>query len=114
MIEIYGIKNCDTMKKAFRWLDEHDVPYKLHDYKKDGFDAAVIEKAIAQHGWEKVLNKRGTSWRALDDRAKAEMDADRAVSAAAENPSMVKRPLMIAQGEIILGFDEDDYQEKLL
>lgn len=104
-VKIYGIKNCDTMKKAFSWLDEHQVEYVFHDYKKQGADEDILRAAMAVHGWEAVINRRGTSWRTLPEEAKAGMDEARAVVAALDNPSLVKRPLMVADGESYLGFD---------
>lgn len=112
-ITIFGIKNCDTMKKAFKWLDENGVTYSFHDYKKDGADRDVLERAIAEHGWENVVNRRGTTWRKLDDDVKASMNAESAVSAATESPSMIKRPLLVSGNRILIGFDEDIYHQVL-
>lgn len=109
-VHIYGIKNCDTMKKAFAWLDAHKVSYEFHDYKKSGVDVEVLKKAIEQHGWENVINRKGTSWRALPDDVKASMDADAALAAAIKSPSLIKRPLMIWGNDIHLGFSEDVYK----
>lgn len=111
MIEIYGIKNCDTMKKAMKWLDENHVAYNFHDYKKEGADEAVLLRAINAHGWENVINRRGMSWRKLDDAVKANMDEKGAITAALKDPSLIKRPLVIAANDdIILGFDESTYK----
>lgn len=110
MITVYGIKNCDTMKKAFNWLNDHGVAYDFHDYKKAGADETVLQNAIAQHGWEQVINRRGTTWRKLDDAIKNTLDADSALQIALEQPSMIKRPLLRSNDEILLGFDPATYQ----
>ena len=115
MTDIYGIKNCDTMKKAFKWLDSHHVSYNFHDYKKVGADKDVLTKAMVQHGWDSVINRRGTTWRKLSDEQKSSMDDMSAVECAMENPSIIKRPLLITDADdILLGFDEGQYREKLL
>jgi arsenate reductase len=114
MTDIYGIKNCDTMKKAFKWLDAHDVAYDFHDYKKDGADKEILRRAIEIHGWDSVINKRGTTWRKLSDEQKSSMDTDSAITAALENPSMIKRPLIVTGDDIFLGFDESVYSSALL
>lgn len=108
-IKIYGIKNCDSMKKAFSWFSDHDIEYDFHDYKKEGVDKAVIKRAISHYSWEDVINRRGTTWRKLDDKTKNNMNADRAIDIANDNPSIVKRPLIVLEDEIILGFDADKY-----
>ncbi len=106
---IYGIKNCDTMKKAFTWLEEHGVSYDFHDYKKHGVNPDVLDRAIKQEGWESVINRRGTTWRALPDDVKESMNEKRALVAALENPSLIKRPLLEHDGNIYLGFDAETY-----
>jgi arsenate reductase len=108
-VAIYGIKNCDTMKKAFQWLDEHNVSYIFHDYKKAGADTAVLQAAIDQHGWDKVLNRKGTSWRALSDTVKNNMNDANAMKAAIDNPSLIRRPLLVQGKNIHLGFVADEY-----
>lgn len=107
---IYGIKNCDTMKKAFKWLDDHKVDYDFHNYKKDGIDKAVLQHAIDQYGWETVINRNGTTWRGLPDNVKSGVDAATAITLAAENPSLVKRPILCRMGQIIIGFDAKVYE----
>ncbi len=110
-IKIYGIKNCDTMKKALKWLDKHGVAYEFHNYKKEGLDKDALQKAIDQHGWENAINKRGTSWRNLPDNVKATADAKKAIELAEDNPSLVKRPLLVIGDTTVLGFSEQDYKE---
>ena len=112
-IKIYGIKNCDTMKKAFAWLEDHNVSYDFHDYKKKAPEEEVLKQAIAAHGWEKVINQRGTTWRKLDEAARAGMDEAGAIKVAMEQPSILKRPLLVVSGETILGFSNDLYKNHL-
>jgi Spx/MgsR family transcriptional regulator len=109
MIDIYGIKNCDMMKKALNWLNDHNVEFIFHDYKKEAVDETVLNLAIKQHGWEKVINRRGTTWRNLCDERKFSIDAKIAVQIAIENPSIIKRPLLIRNEAIHLGFKNDVY-----
>ncbi len=111
MVTIYGIKNCDTMKKAFAWLERRKISYTFHDYKKSGTDEALLKKAIKQHGWENVINRKGTTWRALPDHVKETMDESKAVDAAVTNPSLIRRPLLARDGAVHVGFDEKDYNE---
>ncbi|HEY8191434.1 MAG TPA: ArsC family reductase [Alphaproteobacteria bacterium] len=109
MITVYGIKNCDTMTKAFAWLERRKIAYVFHDYKKSGGDEAILKKAIAQHGWEEVINRKGTTWRGLPNRVKEAMNESKALAAALENPSLIRRPLLVQDGAIYLGFDERGY-----
>ena len=111
MVTIYGIKNCDTMKKAFKYLEARGVEYVFHDYKKQGLDEDVINNAIAVHGWENVINRRGTTWRQLSDAVKETMSNEQALEIARDNPSIVKRPLLVIQGTSYLGFKEDVYDD---
>ncbi|MGH1378040.1 MAG: ArsC family reductase [Alphaproteobacteria bacterium] len=106
---IYGIKNCDTMKKAFKWLDSNNVEFKFHDYKKQDIDKDILQQAIKDHGWENVINRRGTTWRKLSDEVKESTDNASAIDLALDNPSIVKRPLLSHKGCIFLGFKDDEY-----
>ncbi len=108
---IYGIKNCDTMKKAFKWLDQNKIAYTFHDYKKEGFEENTITQAIKTHGWESVINRRGTTWRQLPDDVKATMTAESALDIAQENPSIIKRPLLKFKNKTHLGFKDEQYKE---
>lgn len=110
-VEIYGIKNCDTMKKALKWLDDRGVGYVFHDYKKEGVNADVLKQAITEHGWENVINRRGTTWRNLPEDTKENMDETRALEMAQENPSIIKRPLLLHEDAVFLGFSEVVYRE---
>jgi arsenate reductase len=108
-ITVYGIKNCDTMKRAFAWLDKRKVTYVFHDYKKNGIDKAALKEAMDEFGWESVINRKGTSWRALSESDKNAMNGSRALKAAEENPSLVKRPLIVAGRKMLLGFNDAEY-----
>ena len=110
-MKIYGIKNCDTMKKAMKWLDGKDISYEFHDYKKLGIDEEVFTKAIKTHGWENVINRRGTTWRKLPDDIKNNMNDGKSLGLANENPSIIKRPLLVHNGNIILGFKDEEYSK---
>ncbi len=110
-VTLYGIKACDTMKKAFNWLDDHKIDYVFHDYKKQGIDTDALRLAIAQHGWDTAINRRGTTWRKLPEDVKNAMDESKAIDIAVQNPSIVKRPLLVVQGESHLGFKEEAYKE---
>jgi len=112
-IILYGIGNCDTIKKARNWLEAHDIAYDFHDYKKAGIDNAQLMRWIDEAGWEVLLNKRGTTWRKLSDEDKADIDDAKAARLMAANPSMIKRPVIDGAGELIVGFDEGVYAERL-
>ncbi|MFC3150472.1 ArsC family reductase [Litoribrevibacter euphylliae] len=107
---IYGIKNCDTMKKAFKWLDAQGINYEFQDYKKEAPSEEQANVWVKQLGWENVINKRGTTWRKLDDEIKESMNDQHAVKVMLENPSIIKRPLLEHNGQTLLGFKEADYQ----
>ena len=111
MTTIYGIKNCDTMKKAFKWLDAKGIAYDFVDYRKTQPETTILEQAITEHGWEEVINRRGTTWRKLDDSTKETMDAEKAIPLALENPSILKRPLLLKDGTTHLGFKPDQYEK---
>lgn len=98
------------MKKAFKWLMDKNTPYEFHDYKKQGVPTDIIADAIITHGWENVINKRGTTWRKLNDTTKENINNETAVTLAINNPSIVKRPLLIHNGVSVLGFKADDYK----
>lgn len=108
-VTIYGIKACDTMKKARTWLDEHGVAYAFHDYKVSGADRADVERWVAQLGWETVLNRAGTTFRKLPDADKVGIDAGKAVDLMLAQPSMIKRPMLDVDGKLLAGFKPDQY-----
>ena len=104
MIDVYGIPNCDTVKKARAWLDAHGIEYAFHDYKKEGTDPAKLERWVAEKGWETVLNRRGTSFRQLSDADKTDIDAAKAVRLMAAHPSTIKRPVVEYPDGLLVGF----------
>jgi len=106
---LHGIRNCDTMKKARSWLDAHDVPYAFHDYKVAGIDEATLRRWVGITGWEVLLNRAGTTFRALPDADKANLDADKAVRLMLANPSMIKRPVLESGNTLLVGFKPDAY-----
>lgn len=108
-VTLYGIKNCDTMKKAWTWLDDHGVDYAFHDYKKAGIDRASLEKWCDAASWEKVLNKAGMTFRKLPDEKKQDLTRDRAIALMLEQPSMIKRPVIDRDGDILVGFKPEIY-----
>jgi arsenate reductase len=109
-VTIYGIKNCDTMKKARAWLDERGVGYAFHDYKTAGIEPDVLEKWVDEVGWEALLNRAGTTFRALSDDKKEGLNAEKAVALMLAQPSMIKRPVLIAGKKMLVGFNLDAYQ----
>ncbi|MCI5059608.1 MAG: ArsC family reductase [Alphaproteobacteria bacterium] len=111
VVEIYGIKNCDTMRKSLKWLEGNDIAHHFHDYKKEGVDQEILQTAMDQCGWENVINRRGTTWRKLPKEQQDNMDTQGAMKAALDNPSFIKRPLLIRSGKVHLGFKEELYSE---
>ena len=113
MLTMYGIKNCDTIKKARRWLEAHQIEYRFHDYRADGLERAQLDTFIAELGWQALLNTRGTTWRKLDESLRNSIDnADAAAALMLEMPAIIKRPLLCAPGQpMLLGFSESSYQQ---
>ncbi|MDR6951857.1 arsenate reductase [Ancylobacter sp. 3268] len=106
---IYGIKNCDTMKKARAWLDQHGVAYEFHDYKAAGIDRERLGGWIKQLGWEVLLNRAGTTFRALPDAEKQDLDGPKALALMLAQPSMIKRPVLEDGDRLIVGFKPEIY-----
>ena len=107
--KIYGIKNCDTMQKAFAWLDKHGVGYEFHDYKKAGVTKAQLTAWCRAVGWETVLNRAGTTFRKLPEADKQNLTQEKAIALMAANPSMIKRPVLETGGAIEIGFKPERY-----
>ena len=108
MITLYGIPNCDTVKRARAWLDEHGVAYRFHDFKKEGVPEAELDRWLKAPGWEALVNRRGTTWRKLDDATRASVvDAGSARTVLLANPSLIKRPVVHWNGrpDVTTGFD---------
>ena len=106
---LYGIPNCDTMKKARAWLESHGVEYEFHDYKKSGIEPARLQAWIQAMGWEVLLNRAGTTFRALPEADKADLDAAKATALMLAQPSMIKRPILDLDGKLLAGFKPDAY-----
>ena len=106
---VYGIPNCDAMRRARRWLDERGVAHAFHDYKKAGIEPARLEAWCARVGWDQLLNRRGTTYRKLDEAAREGIDEAKAIRLMAEHPSLVRRPVIEHGDEVIVGFDETLY-----
>lgn len=108
-VELYGIPNCDTMKKARSWLDAHAVAYAFHDYKKEGVAEDRLRRWVGIAGWEVVLNRSGTTFRKLPESERIDLDADRAVALMLSQPSMIKRPVLEAGETLLVGFTPERY-----
>ena len=112
-VTIYGIRNCDTMKKARTWLDQHGVAHAFHDYKVSGIGRDVLEGWIATVGWETLLNRAGTTFRKLPDADRADLDAAKAAGLMLAQPSMIKRPVLDLDGRLLVGFRPEAYEKAL-
>lgn len=113
MTTLYGIKNCDTMKKARVWLDEHGVAYDFHDYKATGIDRAHLEKWCKQLGWETVINRAGLTFKKLPDADKVNLTEAKAIKLMMAQPSMIKRPVLEYKRQLLIGFKPEEYAAKL-
>jgi arsenate reductase len=112
-LTLYGIPNCDTIKKARAWLDGQGVAYAFHDYKKAGIDAATLRRWAGEVGWEVLLNRAGTTFRKLPEAEREGIDADRAIALMVAQPSMIKRPVLEGAGPLLVGFKPDAYAAAL-
>jgi arsenate reductase len=108
-VSIHGIRNCDTMKKARAWLDDHGVAYAFHDYKTEGIDRDSLERWAGQVGWETLLNRAGATFRALPDKDRASVTEKRAITLMLAQPSMIKRPVLDVAGKLVVGFKPEIY-----
>ena len=111
MATIYGIKNCDTMKKARTWLDGHKVAYSFHDYKASGIDKPTLEGWAKKVGWEILLNRAGTTFKKLPDADKENITEKKAIALMLAQPSMIKRPVLAAKGKLTVGFQPEEYKK---
>lgn len=112
MYTIYGIKNCDTMKKAFKWLDEQQINYHFHNYKIDGISDELLQQFLKLTDWQSLINTRGTTWRKLDETTKNSIvDNITATKLMLAYPSIIKRPILINCNRILLGFNPEHYQQ---
>lgn len=112
-LTLYGIPNCDTVKKARTWLDDHRIAYTFHDYKKAGITADKLEVWCKELGWETVLNRAGTTFKKLPDTAKAGLDQPKAITLMVEQPSMIKRPIVEYPGGLLIGFKQPEWETTL-
>jgi arsenate reductase (glutaredoxin) len=110
MINIYGIKNCDTMKKARNWLESKKIAYHFHDYKAAGIDKATLDGWVKKVGWEILLNRAGTTFRKLSEADKSDITEKKAIDLMLAQPSLIKRPVLEAEGKIIVGFKPEEYK----
>ena len=114
MITLYGIPNCDTVKKARTWLEQAGLSYQFHDFKKCGLDKATVAAWLKHVQWEILVNKKGTTWRNLPDATKASViDATSATALMLENTSVIKRPVLCTNNQVLVGFDADLYKKTL-
>lgn len=112
MITIYGIKNCDTMKKAFKWLNEHHIDYHFHNYKTDGLTATLLQDLLNKVDWQVLLNTRGSTWRKLDESIRQHVtNQEAAKTIMLQNTSIIKRPIIVKDNKILVGFSTDLYQQ---
>ena len=110
LITLYGIKNCDTVKKARKWLDLHGIEYRFHDFRADGLEPETVAGWLAELGWESLVNRRSTSWKALDAATREGMDDSSALAAIMAQPTLIKRPLLDTGHERFTGFSASSYQ----
>jgi arsenate reductase len=110
MLTVYGIKNCDTVKKARRWLDAHDVDYTFHDFRVDGLSTKIVHEWIKNIGWETLVNRRSTTWRNLDDDTKDKLSVDNVVALLVTNPTLIKRPVLQTRSTVFIGFEESEFK----
>lgn len=104
MVTVYGIRNCDTCRKALKWLAAEGIEHRFQDFRVDGLDAASLSAWVKEAGWEKLLNRRGTTWRNLSDAEKDGVDAAKAEALMAGNPTLIKRPVFEAGADVLVGF----------
>lgn len=111
MITLYGISNCDTIKKAKKYLSDNAIDFKFHDYRKDGINENMVREFAEHLDWEQLVNKRGTTYRALSDDKKNNLTKQSAMTLLVENPAMIKRPVLEKNGDYYLGFKASQYDE---
>ncbi len=111
VVTIYGIKNCDTMKKARAWLEAHGVAYGFHDYKSAGIERGVLEGWAREAGWEVLLNRAGTTFRKLPDKDREGLTEKKAIALMVAQPSMIKRPVLDVGGRLLVGFKPEQYEK---
>ncbi|WP_150540100.1 ArsC family reductase [Actinobacillus vicugnae] len=111
VVRVYGIKNCDTVKKSLKWLEQQGLQTCLHDYRVEGLSAEWLQQIEQQFGWEALVNKRSTTWRNLDQAVKNNLDRTTALKVLFEQPTLIKRPIILQDGIALIGFNEKQYQQ---
>lgn len=111
MLTVYGIKNCDTVKKARKWLEAHDVDYQFHDFREDGLDKKQLSHWVEKFGWEAIVNKRSTTWRNLSDKEKGISANSQAIKLLLDNPTLIKRPVVVKNKTVLIGFKEAEFSK---
>lgn len=111
MTTLYAIPNCNTVKKARAWLAENNIEYDFHNYKKQGIDKATLQQWVDELSWQVVINRKGMTWRKLDESVRDTMNVEKAIDIMLENQSIIKRPLIVKGDKKILGFNEEEYVE---
>lgn len=111
MTIVYGIKNCDTVKKACAWLTQHEIEFQFHDFRKDGLSKAKVTNWLKSVDWETLLNKRGTTWRKLSDQQKSDATKTNIADLMVVEPTLIKRPVVEHNGKVMIGFSTDTYKE---
>ena len=114
MLTLYGIKNCDTVKKARAWLDQHGISYQFHDVRADGLSAEQLQNFAARVDWSVLLNRTSTSWRKLSSEQQTDLTEHKAIQLIVNTPTLLKRPVLDTGELLLVGFKEQDYQDKLL
>lgn len=111
MITVYGIKNCDSVKKACSWLKKNNIEYQFHDFRKDGLTQSKVKQWANLVDWEILLNRRGTTWRKLSDKERTSINKTKAIKFMVEQPTLIKRPVVEHKREVIVGFSPDNYKQ---
>ena len=110
-VTLYGIPNCDTIKKARVWLDRHNIAFRFHDYRKQGLDSKQLQSMVSALGWEAMLNRRGTTWRALPNEVRDNIEVESAIQVMLDNPAIIKRPILATDDQLHVGFSDQQYRE---
>lgn len=111
MLTVYGIKNCDTVKKARKWLEAQGIDYQFHDFREDGLDKKELNNWVEQLGWEAIVNKRSTTWRNLSDKEKDISAKSQAIKLLLDNPTLIKRPVVVKNKTVLVGFKEEEFSK---
>lgn len=106
---LYGIPNCDTVRRARKWLDSHNVEYRFHDFRKNGLEVSLLKNWADRIDWKILLNRRGTTWRKLPEKTRESINRENAIRIMLDNPSTIKRPVLVKGKKIIVGFNEEEY-----